>query len=201
MARVAPLAPGRAKRTLVSRLAPVADRVRQIATNLGARPLRVFLVWTTSGGYERGAGEEEELLRAEILPTPVVSDLSALALTPFSAGKYPVGTIRVTEVSLDRFTADVLTGARLPGAPLGLFKHPVSGEPVPAERVSFFYEVAEDGRGDDPPARRRFRLFGEPHPNAENVEWILFLERTAENRARDGTSLVGVDDDQAGSDL
>lgn len=214
MPPVRPLPPGRPKRTLVARLGRVADRVRQVATNLGARPLRVFLVWTQAGGYERGEGEEEEIARAEILPTPVVSDLSALALSPFAAGKYPVGTVRVSEVSMHRFTRDVLTGRRVPRAvaekgreavrtgELDAFFSPASGEPIPKERVSFFYEVVDDGRFDDRrPSRQRFRLFGEPHPNAENVEWILFLERTSEDRSRDEQSQEGVDADQAESDL
>lgn len=205
--RLRPLSPDRAKRTLVTRLAPVADGIRQLATNLGARPVRVFLVWTTAGGSERGAGEEETLAEVEILPTPFVSDLSALALSPYAAGKYPTGTVRVSEISMARFTGDVLRGERLPIgggdrrtplrlAPLGEFRSPVSGELVPAERVSFFYELVEDGRGDDPPARRRFRLFGEPQPNAESVEWILFLERSHEDRSRTKLSQLGVDADQ-----
>lgn len=214
MPPVRPLPLAHVKRTLVARLAPVADRVRQIATNLGARPLRVFLVWTQSGGYERGEGEEEEIARAEILPTPPVSDLSALALTPFAAGKYPVGTVRVSEVSMRRFTRDVLTGRRVPlpladrgrepvrTGELDVFVSPASGERVPKERVSFFYEIVDDGRFDDRrPARQRYRLFGEPNPNAENVEWILFLERTSEDRTRDERSEEGVDAEQAESDL
>ncbi len=211
--RIRPLTPDRARRTLVARLAPTADKIRQLATKLGARPLRVFLVWTVAGGSERGGGEEETLAEIEILPTPFVADLSSLTLNPFAAGKYPVGSVRVSEVSMARFTLDVLRGDRLAlpvgatrgrgpirTAPLETFRSNVSGELLEAERVSFFYEIVEDGRGDNPPARRRFRLFSEPHPNAESVEWILFLERTHEDRSRTRLSQEGVDPDQAESD-
>lgn len=209
MRRPTPLSPDRARRSLVGRLSPVADGIRQLATKLGARPLSVFLVWTMSGGHERGQGEEETIAEVELLPTPVVSDLSALQLSPFSAGKYPVGTVRLSEVSLARYTADVLRGERLLlaggiGPPrtsaIGEFRHPVSGELVDRERVSFFYEIVEDGRGDNPPARRRFHLFSDPHPNAENVEWILFLARAHEDRDRARRSQEGVDSDQSETD-
>lgn len=172
--------------TLITRLAGrpgrvgVVDRVRQVATNLGARPLRVFLVWTTWSGARRGEGMESLLQELEILPTPVVSDPTAIARTPFAAGTLPVGTVSVTEVSIGQYAEDELRGWKLPG-----------GEPLDELRGDFFWEVREDGRtAGRTPERRRFRLLGDVYLDAENVQWKVLLERASPDRRRDG-SLAG----------
>lgn len=179
-------------RSLIAKLAGkpgkpgVVDRVRQIATNLGARPHRVFLVWTTWSGAERGEGREEELARIEILPTPRVADLTTVTWGPFSSGKLPIGSMGITEISAGQFNAELLRGWRKP-----------DGSPLDERREDFFYEVLEDGRTEGrAPGRGRYRLLGEPFLNAENVEWKIVLERASEDRAKSGASNVGVDEDQ-----
>jgi len=172
-----PLTPQQARRTLAHRFTRVADRLRQLGTKFGIRPYRVFLVWTRWDGGERGQGREQVVQELEILPTPNVRSLDSLALSPISTGVLPVGSVRLTEVSTS-LTYDQLTGRMYP-------QPHVDHVPEPWE---FFYEVREDGRGDDPPRRMKFSLFSEPHRNAENVEWVVVLSRVSEDRNRDGSS-------------
>jgi hypothetical protein len=189
--RVRPITPGEARRSLVGKFSGsharpgLADRLRQLHTKFGARSRRVFLVWTQATGEERGDGTETELARVEVLPTPEILDLTAVALNPYSAGKLPVGSIRVGEVSAS-FTRDELTGYVVPGKSERL-------PDLPA--VDFFYEVVEDGRGEDPAPRMRFRLAAEPSRTETNVCWVLVLERASEDRARSGRSQLGADVD------
>lgn len=185
MPKPAPLANPR--RSLISRLSGqpgrigVVDKVRQIATKLGARPLRCFLVWTTWTGERRGEGEERLLIEKEILPTPVVGDPTAIARNPYSAGTLPVGTISVSEISSGQYSEDELRGWKLP-----------DGSPIDEVRMDFFWEVREDGRtAGKAPERRRFRVLGDVFLNAENVEFRVLLERSSEDMRRDGRPAGG----------
>lgn len=180
--RPAPLAPGRASRTLAHRLAAKVDRVRQVATRLGVRPYRVFLVWTRWTGEEEGEGERVRVLEHEILPTPLVSDLSSIALSPMSAGALPVGSLRVTEVSA-LLTADVLKGLRKPSAA-------GASEPEIGDDEDFFYEVVEDDRSGASVERRKMRLAADPFLDAQNVQWILLLERRGADDDRSGRAAL-----------
>lgn len=175
----APLPPSRVSHTLLARLsAPggVVDRARQRATDIGARPYRVFVVWERFSGEHRGEGQELLIARHELLPTPMV-DFGGLNRQWFLIGVWPTGTARVTEVA-PSYTQDELEGRVMPG-----------GHAVPrkdGERVSFFYEVVQDGRGDDPAARARFRLGNVPSFEADNAQWSLTLERTSGDLGRNG---------------
>ena len=176
------LRPEEARRTLAARFAGsrespgLADRLRQLHTKFGLRSQRVFLVWTQFTGDERGEGDEQQLARIEILPTPRV-DSASIAYNPFSAGKYPTGTLRISEVSAT-LTKDQLVGLLVPG----------HGQLT--DRIDFFYEVVEDGRGDALPSRDRYRLLNEPELREGNVGWTLLLERAAEDRDRRGRSQI-----------
>jgi hypothetical protein len=109
------LTPTQAKSTLANRFGPIADRLRQLATNFGIRPYRVFLTWTKWTGVERGQGTEVMLRRAEILPTPLVVSLDNQVNSPMHAGVLPVGTLRVSRISVASFSRDILLGKALPG--------------------------------------------------------------------------------------
>lgn len=175
------LRPGEAGGSLASRLAPVADRVRQLNTRFGVRPYRVYMVWTRWGGTERGEGGEQLVRRTEILPTPMVRSLDNVAFSPWHAGVLQVGSVRVTEVSAVAYGEDVLRGldpALIEG--LDLCAANVS---VP-EPWDFFYEVVEDRRGGECPDRPRFRLANTPFRVAETQEWNFTLERTSRERTR-----------------
>lgn len=206
------LTPDQAKRTIAARFAGrigkvgLADRLRQLYTRFGLRSKRVFLVWTVSSGARRGAGTEKIVARVELLPTPKVSDLTAKALNPYSAGTLPVGTVRLQHVSA-ALSADVLTGRRIPQqvgnnsvgyqitGPVPHQEERGYAPPLP-EDVMFFYEIVEDGRHESEPARARYRLAASPNLNEGGVYWDVLLEASSEDLARSGLSEIGVDPDQ-----
>ena len=172
------LPPAKARQTFVERITRqggFVDRARGWATDIGARPFRVFLVWTVFTGEKRGAGEERVLERHEVHPRPRV-DFGSITRNPTLIGIVAAGSTRVDEVTL-RYTFDALQGLELP-----------NGRALPADRgkVSFFYEVVEDGRGDDPPERPRFRLFNKPVRESENAQWSLILEPVSDQMQRSG---------------
>ncbi len=169
------LTDGEAKTSLAVRLGKRVDRLRQIDARLGFRPYRVFLVWTTWDGIERGEGDQRVVCRAPLLPVPLVQDLTSLTKTKFSAGKYPTGSLRISEIATC-YTAEVLAGRVLPDKPEDQVPHP----------YQFFYEVVMDGRLGCEPERRRFNLSSEPWLDAENFQWVLVLEKTTGDMARDG---------------
>lgn len=198
--RIGPLSPNEANRTLAHRLAPRIDRIRQIATRFGIRSDRVFLVWTKYTGDERGEGAENEVARVEILPTPKVSDETAITENPFSAGTLPVGSLRVEDISA-LFTQEELMGRTVPvSAELGSDID---------EPYDFFYEVVSDGRGGGSTGcgttpgshprtssqqRAKYRLLGTPDRVEGNVSWTISIERISEDRNNRGESRIGADE-------
>lgn len=203
MPKPRPLTPEQARRSFANRFAPRADRLRQIAVKFGVRPYRVALVWTKWGGPERGRGREIEIGRTEILPTPLVRGLDNVQRMFFSGGLLPVGSIRVTEISA-LFTQDQLTGLAVPRDACDaesltpprldeakrLQRPSVQSLPEP---LDFFWEVFEDGRGDNPSDKTRYRLSAWPMRNAEQVSWECLLERVSNDPNRDGSLNSGFD--------
>lgn len=183
MPKPRPLTPAEGRRTLVHRFGRTVDKLRQLNTKFGLRPYRVFLVHTKWSGDERGEGTETEHRRIELLPTPKVENLDALTTQIAVAATIPVGTIRVTEVSVS-YTFDQLNGYLFPDEP----------EKIP-EPYDFFYEVVEDGRHVEKEERRKFRLAAPPSLQANKIGWTLLLERTSEDRDREGVSQIGEDRD------
>jgi hypothetical protein len=177
MPRVKALSPFEAKRTLVNRFGPRVDRLRQIATNFGLRPYRIWLVWDRYTGGEAGVGDCIEAMRIELIPTPVVKSMDGTMLQLMNAGMVPEGSVRITKIS-PRYTYDQLRG----------LWYPARHEDALPEGTPFFYEVVEDGRGDSTPVRHRFRLLGLPHRDAGKLQWSLTLERVSGDNARDGDS-------------
>lgn len=203
MPRPRPLTPRQAGATLAHRLAPRVDRLRQFATRFGVRPYRVWLVWTQWAGKERGEGKEGLVARMEILPTPKVQSLDNVSYRLFSGGTLPVGSVRITEISA-LFTSDQLRGIAIPSAKFAWENdppRPASAHCLPArlddkglpDPLDFYWEVQEDGRGDDPADRMKFRLMATPHRHAGGVEWQALLERVSTDANRDGTSNDGYD--------
>lgn len=198
MPKPRPLTPQQARKTLAHRLGPRVDRLRQISTRFGLRPYRVFLTWTHAQGALAGRGDESLIARVEILPTPRVTDMSALARRPWSVGQLPEGTVRVDRVSV-LFTADNLSGLVIPSDPPRRVPdgRRVGGtELVPSTdpQTDFFYEVVEDGRGDDPPRRDRFRLYGQPYRDAGAVSWVVLLEAASDPTDRAGQPRTSEED-------
>jgi hypothetical protein len=204
--RPAPLDPGRVGRTITERLAGRVDRLRQLNTRFGQRSRRVFLVWTRFNGEERGEGNEQVIRRVEILPTPRVTDASQINYRPWSGGTMPEGSLRVDEISTVVFTGDCLKGLRFPNQPYSVGPQPPHNEPLvdpntdllqpgPDPQTDFFYEVVEDGRGDQQPERERYRLLGRPWRNEEQIYFAVVIEAASSQMGRDGESRFQVNDE------
>lgn len=166
-----------ARNSLANRLSRVVDRGRQVDARLGNRPYQVFLCWTKWGGEERGEGLEEVVCRIPIVPTPVVADLTSVSLSPFGGGILPVGSVRVTEISVT-YSLETLAGRVVPG----------KEDQVP-HPYDFFYEVVEDGRHElceGKPIRPRFRLLSTPFLDAPKQQWVIVLERQSGDMGKDG---------------
>lgn len=165
------LNPFQARATLANRLGRVADRLRQFSTSFGLRPYRLFLVWSTFDGEERGEGNEREIQRIEILPTPRIAELTALQQSAYGAGVLGTGTLRVDLITR-AFNESTLNGTQIPGVGQDLGSYP--------NKVDFWWELRSDGRGLDIPVPIRFRLSSSPMLLAGAVGWAVILEKQEE---------------------
>jgi hypothetical protein len=168
------LSAGEAKNSLMARMARVKDRASQIEVRLGMRPYEVHLVWTKWTGDERGDGVQRIVCRMPLLPVPKVEDMS-ISRNPFAAGRYPVGSVRVSSISTT-YTRELLEGRVLPE----------KRELEVPEPYDFFWEIVEDGRHGTCPLRRRFQPTAEPSLDAENQQWIVVLEKQSGDMERNG---------------
>lgn len=197
--RIKPLTSGEASKTLAHRMTGLADKIRQKNTCFGLRSKRVFLVWSEWTGEERGEGEERLLAEIELLPTPRVSEMSAIANRPYSIGTFPEGSLRVDQISAGAYTEDMLRGIAIPDSRPNACRRVESSSPngnnverASSPKVDFWYEIQEDGRGDNPARRQRFRVYGNPARNEARLEWAVILERADEPRSREGQFQIGV---------
>lgn len=208
MPKPAPLTgPEAAKQTLAHRLTPIADRLRQLNTRFGLRAQRVFLVWTEWTGAERGEGEEKLLVELELLPTPRHTDFGAVGRRPYSAGIFSEGSVRIDQISAGAYTSDILMGLTIPlktttapRADRGADVNSPDGiEKRSNKRIDFWWEIQEDGRGDSPAARQRYRVYGSPNRDEGKLYFSVNLERADEARNRLGTSTqIGVNASELG---
>ena len=156
--------------TLVEELGEVADDLRQLATDFGARPYRVFAIVVAWSGGEVGRGTQEVFSETELLPTPYV-DLSTLRYVVTSAGRTDNGTVQLFEVS-PRYTQDDIET---------LFYRDLQ------LNEQHFIEIRMDGRDGVDPVRHRFVITGVPFRDADGFQWVLTLKIQQEERNRDGT--------------
>lgn len=208
-----------ARRTLVHRYTRKADQYRQLYTKYGLHDKRVFLVWAKWDGEERGEGRETIISRFEILPTPRVSTLTSVGFRPYSHGTYPEGSIRIDRITAADLTEDMLRGLRIPKPvvhpcgpqPCGPVR-PLNSDPINASGVppvelttdvqtDFWWEVYEDGRGDNPPERKRFRVLGIPGRETGKLQWVVNLEDASKPTNRVGTPEDGVVSQSERNDL
>ena len=159
-------------KTLARNLIPVADKLRDQFTRFGLRPYKIRVVRIQWSAGDRGVGTPVIISEIDILPTPLVQDLSMVTEIVHPIGLDEAGTIIVSQVS-GRFTDEDLRFAGKHGEP-----------PGPDEEV--FYEI-EFPRADGLPGdKRRFYLRSAPHYYADQFEWHLRLEKSHEDRARNG---------------
>lgn len=159
----------RPERSLVECFGEIADDLRQLATDFGARPYRVFLVTVEWDGEKPGRGKQSVISEEELLPTPNV-DLSSISYLITAAGRTDQGTVRMYEVS-PRYTEDEL--------------HRMIGSELEDNQQTFI-EVRLDAREGSEPIRHRLTFSGVPYYDAEGVQWILTLKIQYENRTKSG---------------
>jgi hypothetical protein len=152
----------------------VADSLRDLYSTFGLRPYVVSIVKTRWSGGTRGKGVEFlEGNPVTLLPTPLVTDMSALNEVNTPVGADEFGEILLQQVS-GAYTEDFLRGNDRDGNPVGADEQ-------------FYYEIefppACEGREGE---RRRFTLKGAPSYQSDAFQWRVRLERQRQDRARNG---------------
>lgn len=154
-------------RSLAAELASTADDIRQLYTDAGLRPYRVFMVVEHWSGGQVGRGKVHTT-ETELLPTPKVNVKGSYdGLT--AAGRQPKGSVMITEISA-RYTEDEIVGLFTP--------------PAKPDQVTFL-EVSVDAR-DGKTRRRRYTIKNAPQLDAENFQWTAVGVSQSSERTRDG---------------
>lgn len=164
--------------TMANQLTPIVDTIRQLYTQFGLRSYRVYLVHTAWSGRRIGEGEAQEIARTEILPTPLVRDLSSTTFQLRAFGLTEEGGTSIEQISL-RYTEDDLCG-RTPDLQDPAF--PAVG----SSSVEFFYEVVENRNSFPTPVRRRYVPNAVPQLTRDIFQWKVMLTKQDYNRDRQG---------------
>jgi hypothetical protein len=161
-------------KTLAQKLIPVADRVRDLFTKFGMRPYKVRVVRVRWSSGQRGVGTPVIEAALDLLPTPLVQDLTTMTEIVQPIGLDEVGVISVSEIS-GRFTDAQLRVMKEDGQ-----------APGPDEEV--FYEI-EFPKPDGSSDKRRFYLRAAPHYFAGKFYWQVRLEKAHADRQENGDLL------------
>ncbi len=160
-------------RSLVSQLAPVADSVRNLATQMGLRPAAVRIVTSRFAGRRPGVGAEVILSVEDLVPTPEVLGLDGISYQDTEmAGYFEAGGVVLKGVSLT-YAQDKLALID----PVEL----LGSDPS----VTRYYEI-EVLAGPKTGDKMRFRPSGRPHWQPGSVNWVVPLERVQGDRTRSG---------------
>jgi hypothetical protein len=154
-------------RTLGQKLIPVADRLRDLFTRFGLRPYKVRVVRVRWSGGTRGIGAPIVERTLDLLPTPLVVDLTTMTEVVQPVGLDEIGSITVSEIS-GRFTDYQLR-----------MLDPNGREPDPDEEV--YYEI-EFPKPDGTSDKRKFWLRSAPHYHAGRFYWQVRLEKAHQDR-------------------
>lgn len=155
--------------SLVEELGAEVDGIRQLYTDFGLRPYRVFSTVVGWTGGERHRGRAQVVSETEFLPTPLVREIDTQNRDLRSGGHVERGTVRLEQISA-RYTEDEVY--KLFGRSLG-----------PGEEC--YIEVRHDRR-DGSTERRRYIVSGIPERKADRFEWVVRLTKQDENRTRAG---------------
>lgn len=156
--------------SLANSLGSLADDLRQLYTDFGLRPYRLFSIVTEWSGGSDGRGEERLVSEVELLPTPRVS-LASLRGSLSDGGLRERGTLRVDQIS-PRYTEDDI---------YSLFHV----KPLPP-RYTGWIEMREDERDGNTVPRRRFVVIGAPAREADRFEWRVDMTQQDPSRDRLG---------------
>lgn len=152
--------------SLVADFADTIDSMRQLNTDAGMRPYRVFAVVVEHSGGEVGRGDPQVVTEVELLPTPLVQQRGIRRkLGP--GGKSDAGYTEITELS-PRYTEEQLQRS---------FHVQQLGEQHEA-----FYEIQMDRRASGDRPRRRYVLRDVPFYDPENHQWVIRLSAQDQKR-------------------
>jgi hypothetical protein len=177
--QVRSLRDGEYAKTLIPKLVPVVDRIRQLSTNFGLMPYRVFLVHLSWGGMRVGEGQPYEIGRVEILPTPEVGDLNATSEVLRPLGLSEEGSLSISQISA-KYTEDDLMG-RTPDLTNPALPSTTS------RNTEFFYEVVESRPSSPRSTRRRYVPSSVPALSRDGFQWRVTLTKQDYNRVREGS--------------
>lgn len=167
-----PVLPNPLCNTLAHQLIRSADVIRNLYTTYGLRPYNVSLIHTRWSGGKRNIGVEEVVDVTNIVPTPLLSDLSQVAQVNSPIGLDEIGDILVSEVS-GAYTENQLTGYT-PGMLL-------------AKDENFYWEIEFPPPCEGQPGeRRRFTVNAAPMYYADKFQWQIRLTRQRVDRTRSG---------------
>lgn len=144
---------------LVECLGSIVDDLRQINTDFGLRPYRLFSVVTRWSGGQHGRGEESVVSEVEILPTPNVF-MDRLSGVLKAGGRDEDGPMTVNEIS-PRYSEEDISA---------IFHQ----QPLPPGFTGFI-EMREDTRDGELVTRRRFVVQGVPMRRADDFDWQVKL--------------------------
>ena len=150
-------------------LGALADDLRQLYTDIGLRPYRVFSVVVAWSGGAVGRGTPAVVSEKELLPTPEV-DLRPVRSEMRTGGKVEEGEARLRQIS-PRYTEEDVE--------VLFHRHP-----LPPGHEGFL-EVRVDAR-DGETERRRFVVRGAPYRKAEAFEWVVGISRQRQDRKPNG---------------
>lgn len=153
--------------------ADVVDDLRQLQTDAGNRPYRVFAIVVAWSGGEVGRGDPTVVSERELLPTPLVQ-LRGIKRHSTSAGKSDRGYTELTELS-PSYTEEQLQLSFHVKQPLEKL-----------EKFEFFYEIQQDRRDSPDSPRRRFVLRDVPVYDVKNHQWVIHLSSQDKNRGKRG---------------
>lgn len=153
-------------------LTSTVDAARNLYTVLGARTQRVMIVKTRWTGGERGFGVEQVVSEVAVLPTPDISDYTAMNRDQTSIGWQETGTLTLTQISA-RYTENDLLGLDAAGTPIE------SDEQI-------YWEIQNIGNATGDSPRRRFVLAGAPNYDELGFQWTVNLVRVQGDRTHAG---------------
>lgn len=161
----------RATRSTAAQLSEIVDEGRQLMTDEGFRPYRVFSVLERWSGGRIGAGTVKLVRVVEFVPPPYV-DFQPLRRKYGGAGTVERGDILLRKISA-RYTEEELFSLTKP-------------DTAPGEVASI--EIQHDGRFDRAqiPRRRRFVISGVPWLDQARFEWIVRMRPQDNARDRRG---------------
>jgi hypothetical protein len=162
----------RYNKTLVRRLCPLVNVLRDLVVRFGLRGYSVRLVKVRWTGNRVGLGVPGAEQVTELLPTPKLEGLESLSETADSLGNIEVGSVTLTKIN-PLYTEEFLRGCARDG--------------TRDENLEVFYEIVFFGEGTEA-VRRRFHLSGTPRYGV--IGWQIELVRAHENRSRGGLAEI-----------